>query len=65
MRAPTSEERQLVGVATAIGLHNLTNFNPRSIAQLAAVAATLSYAVAGVWARKRLAMSMSISIACS
>ncbi|WP_270730595.1 DMT family transporter [Shimia sp. Alg240-R146] len=44
-----------LGVATAIGLHNLTNFNPRSIAQLAAVAATLSYAFAGVWARKRLA----------
>lgn len=44
-----------LGVATAIGLSNLTNFDPRSLAQLAAVAATLSYAFAGVWARKRLA----------
>jgi len=44
-----------LGVATAIGLSNLTDLNPRSLAQLAAVAATLSYAFAGVWARKRLA----------
>lgn len=44
-----------LGVATAIGLDNLTDLNPRSLAQLAAVAATLSYAFAGVWARKRLA----------
>lgn len=43
------------GVATAIGLENLTQFDITSIAQLAALGATLSYAFAGVWARKRLA----------
>ncbi|TCL09304.1 drug/metabolite transporter (DMT)-like permease [Shimia isoporae] len=43
-----------IGVATAIGLNNLADLNPRSLAQLAAVGATLSYAFAGVWARKQL-----------
>ena len=43
------------GVVTTIGLDNLTQFNLTSLAQLAALAATLSYAFAGVWARKRLA----------
>lgn len=43
-----------LGVATTIGLGNLTQFNLTSLAQLAALAATLSYAFAGVWARKRL-----------
>ncbi len=42
------------GVATTIGLENLLRFDPRSLAQLAAISATLSYAFAGVWARKRL-----------
>lgn len=42
------------GVATAIGLENLTRFDITSVAQLAAIGATLSYAFAGVWARKRL-----------
>ncbi|WP_204114213.1 DMT family transporter [Shimia biformata] len=41
-----------LGVATAIGLDALRQFDPRSTAQLAAVAATISYAFAGVWARK-------------
>ncbi|GIT91789.1 multidrug transporter [Jannaschia pagri] len=44
-----------LGVATAIGLHNLANFDLRSAAQLAVVAGTVSYAFAGVWARIRLA----------
>ncbi len=44
-----------LGVATAIGLANLSDLNPRSLAQLAAVGATLSYAFTGVWARKQLA----------
>jgi drug/metabolite transporter (DMT)-like permease len=44
-----------LGVATAIGLENLRSFDIRSIAQLAALTATLSYAFAGVWARKHLA----------
>ena len=42
------------GVATAIGLANLTHFDLRSIAQLAVVGGTLSYALAGVWARKTI-----------
>ena len=39
------------GVATAIGLENLANFDIRSTAQLAVLAGTLSYAFAGAWAR--------------
>ena len=42
------------GVATAIGLANLTHFDLRSVAQLAVVGGTLSYALAGVWARKTM-----------
>lgn len=43
-----------IGVAVAIGLDNLRNFDIRSLAQLAVLAGTVSYAFAGVWARKRL-----------
>ncbi|RLJ41653.1 drug/metabolite transporter (DMT)-like permease [Litoreibacter meonggei] len=43
-----------LGVATAIGLENLMQFNIRSTAQLAVLAGTLSYAFAGAWARKML-----------
>lgn len=43
------------GVATAIGLTHLTNFDHRSVAQIAALLATLSYGFAGIWARKHLA----------
>lgn len=43
-----------LGVATAIGLHNLLSFDLRSAAQLAIVAGTISYALAGVWAKLRL-----------
>lgn len=43
-----------LGVATAIGLSNLTKLDVRSTAQLAVLAGTLSYAVAGVWARKTM-----------
>lgn len=42
------------GVATAIGLENLTQFDIRSTAQLAVLCGTLSYAFAGVWARKNM-----------
>ncbi|MGX9354293.1 DMT family transporter [Roseobacteraceae bacterium S113] len=42
------------GVATAIGLDNLMRFDIRSLAQLAILGGTLSYAFAGVWARKHL-----------
>ncbi len=40
-----------IGVATAIGLENFRNFDLRSAAQLAIIAGTVSYALAGVWAR--------------
>ncbi|WP_299612406.1 DMT family transporter [uncultured Tateyamaria sp.] len=39
------------GVAVAIGLENFQNFDVRSLAQLAVIAGTVSYAFAGVWAR--------------
>ena len=39
------------GVATAIGLDNFRNFDLRSLAQLAIIAGTICYALAGVWAR--------------
>ncbi len=42
------------GVSAAIGLDSLRSFDIRSAAQLAALAATLSYAFAGVWARRML-----------
>ncbi|MFK7835624.1 MAG: DMT family transporter [Sulfitobacter sp.] len=42
------------GVATAIGLENLRNFDIRSLAQLAVIGGTVSYALASVWARKTL-----------
>ncbi|MEL6596380.1 MAG: DMT family transporter [Pseudomonadota bacterium] len=42
------------GVATAIGLGSFTDFDISSIAQLAVIAGTISYALAGVWARKML-----------
>ncbi|MEM6408633.1 MAG: DMT family transporter [Pseudomonadota bacterium] len=43
-----------IGVAIAIGLENLRNFDIRSLAQLAVLAGTVSYACAGAWARKTL-----------
>lgn len=43
-----------LGVVTAIGFDNLTSFDPRSLAQIATLTATLSYAFAGVWARKTM-----------
>jgi drug/metabolite transporter (DMT)-like permease len=42
------------GVATAIGLENLHQFDIRSLAQLSVLGGTLCYALAGVWARKKL-----------
>ena len=44
-----------LGVATAIGLSHLTTLDPRSLAQIAALFATVSYGFAGVWARRTLA----------
>ena len=43
-----------VGVVTAIGMDSLRDFDITSLAQLAILAGTLSYACAGVWARKWL-----------
>lgn len=43
-----------LGVAIAIGLNNLAQFDLRSLAQLAALGGTLSYAFAGIWGRKNL-----------
>lgn len=42
------------GVGMAAGIGSLTAFNLASLPQMAALLATLSYAMAGVWARKRL-----------
>lgn len=43
-----------LGAATAIGLSALTQFDIRSLGQLAVIGGTISYALAGVWARKSL-----------
>ena len=43
-----------VGVAMAIGLAALRDLDLRSFGQLAIIGSSLSYAVAGVWARKRM-----------
>lgn len=42
------------GVATAIGLDSMRNFDITSLAQLAVIGGTISYAFAGVWARINL-----------
>lgn len=44
----------IIGVALIMGPEALTTFNPASLAQLAVLAATLSYAFAGVWGRVAL-----------
>lgn len=44
----------VLGVATAIGLSNLARFDLRSLAQLAVLTGTVSYALAGAWARGTL-----------
>ncbi|PJI91943.1 drug/metabolite transporter (DMT)-like permease [Yoonia maricola] len=43
-----------IGVSTAIGLAAFKDFDIRSLGQLAVIGGTISYALAGVWARKRL-----------
>ena len=44
-----------LGVATALGLDALADFDIRSLAQLAVLGGAMSYALASVWARKTLA----------
>jgi len=43
-----------VGVATAMGLSHLGQFNLTSLAQLAILGASISYAFAGAWGRSKL-----------
>ncbi len=43
-----------LGVATAVGLGALATFDLRSLGQIAILGGTLSYALAGAWARKTL-----------
>ena len=43
-----------IGVSTAIGLGAFKDFDIRSLGQLAVIGGTISYALAGVWARKKL-----------
>jgi len=43
-----------IGVATAVGLSALHEFDLTSLAQLAIIGASVSYAVAGAWARSQL-----------
>ena len=43
-----------LGVAVAIGLDSLAQFDIRSLAQLAVIGGTISYAFASAWARTRL-----------
>jgi drug/metabolite transporter (DMT)-like permease len=50
-----------VGVVTAIGLDAFLTFDLRSMGQLAVIAGTISYALAGVWAKKRLIPVAGIS----
>lgn len=51
------------GVAVAIGLDALASLDLRSAAQLAVVGGTISYALAGVWARTRLALLPEVAAA--
>ncbi len=43
-----------LGVAIAIGLSSFASLDLRSLGQLAVIGGTLSYAIAGIWARKML-----------
>ncbi|EET49314.1 DMT family transporter [Thalassobium sp. R2A62] len=52
------------GVITAIGFGALASFDLRSMGQLAVIASTISYAFAGVWARKMLAGVPPVMAAC-
>lgn len=45
----------LIGVSIIMGYEAISNFSPTNLAQLAVIAAALSYAFASVWAKLRLA----------
>jgi drug/metabolite transporter (DMT)-like permease len=52
------------GVVTAVGADNLRSFDLRSLAQLAVIGGTVSYALAMVWARRMLGgLSPQIAVA--
>ena len=53
-RRATGVSVAFLGVVVAIGIDAVTAFDIRSLAQIAIVAGTLSYAVAAAWARARL-----------
>lgn len=55
LRRATGVALGIAGVTIAIGAGNLASLDLRSMAQLAVIAGTLSYAFAGSWARARLA----------
>lgn len=44
----------VIGVAVIMGIDALTDIDPRNLAQIAIIAAALSYAFAGVWGKKFL-----------
>jgi len=44
----------MTGVITVTGIDSLLTFDMRSLAQIACIGAAISYALAGVWARKTL-----------
>lgn len=53
-RKATGVTLGFIGVSTAIGLAAFKDFDIRSLGQLAVIGGTISYALAGVWARKKL-----------
>lgn len=54
----------VAGVAVVIGADALSRFDPRALGQVAVLGAALSYAFAGVWARKRMGgLSPAVSAA--
>jgi drug/metabolite transporter (DMT)-like permease len=55
----------VIGVAIIMGVEAVTNFDPRSLGQVAVLGGALSYAFAGVWARKKLAGQKPIVSAAS
>lgn len=54
LRRATGVGVAFLGVAIAIGLESVRSFDIRSLAQLAVIAGTLSYALAAAWARAQL-----------
>ena len=49
------------GVSIAIGIHNLSHLDPRNLGQIAVIIASLSYALGGVYAKKRVKQKPQIT----